>query len=124
MPKNLFIAREHGHNTTTGSETIYPYPDTVYRVALTANTVTTLTIPGDIPNQLLMAKFSHSVGTDLWILYNSTATLTIPTTADSQPSVLNPGNYVVQTGRSLQLLTSFTGVVVDILFYVPFTAQP
>lgn len=117
MALPLHIIRDIQGFATNGGQMGRNFPNIVSRFELTANSVTSITVPST-EGAKLIAYFSFSKAADVFVQPGSSPTLTLPTgTPDANPSELNPIARVVTAGETLQFLTAASTVYVTISYY-------
>jgi len=121
MSQPLSIIRDINGYPTTGEFQCLVFTNTAQYFTLTANSVTTVTVPAGNYSRL-MANIKAAVAAEdplVWVLPAASPTLTLPSgTVAATLAELNPGCKVVVPGQVLQFLTSQTGVNVSITYYV------
>lgn len=121
MTTALKTQRDLNGNPTTGFNSGNIPSDTCQFFTLTANVVTTVTVPSPTFNSKLFARFTFGVATGnvmVWVLPASAPTLALPSgTVTATIAELNPLPMIVNPGQTLQFLTSESGVAVSIVYF-------
>lgn len=118
---DLLIFRDVGGNPQSTPDCSRLFSNLNQYLTLTASTVNTAVVPTDIsnPNAVILAYFKFTLGATVWVLPNSSPTLTLPTsTAALTMAEMNPSGRVVTLGQTLQFITADAGVSVGISYYV------
>lgn len=110
------LARDWGGYPVQTSNIALPFSTLSQSIPLTANVLSTITVPAN-PATRLLALFRYTAGSDVWVQGDNYSVLAIPVALEVSTKELNPESRIVTVNQTIQLITADTGVIVNITYY-------